>query len=96
MVGMAQLVRASGCGPEGRGFESHYSPHKTKHQANAWCFVLSRVRNGIYAPTSASEASSRSILACAQSVDNQALALDAGSESHFLICNNSNFDLSFG
>ena len=28
MVGIAQLVRASGCGPEGRGFESHYSPQK--------------------------------------------------------------------
>ena len=28
MVGIAQLVRASGCGPEGRGFESLYSPHK--------------------------------------------------------------------
>ena len=28
MVGVAQLVRASGCGPEGRGFESHHSPHK--------------------------------------------------------------------
>ena len=27
MVGIAQLVSASGCGPEGRGFESHYSPH---------------------------------------------------------------------
>ena len=27
MVGLAQLVRASGCGPEGRGFESHNSPH---------------------------------------------------------------------
>ena len=27
MVGVAQLVRASGCGPEGRGFESHHSPH---------------------------------------------------------------------
>ena len=26
-MGIAQLVRASGCGPEGRGFESHYSPH---------------------------------------------------------------------
>ena len=26
MVGIAQLVRASGCGPEGRGFKSHYSP----------------------------------------------------------------------
>ena len=27
MVGIAQLVRASDCGSEGRGFESHYSPH---------------------------------------------------------------------
>ena len=27
MVGIAQLVRAPGCGPGGRGFESHYSPH---------------------------------------------------------------------
>ena len=27
MVGMAQLVRALGCGPGDRGFESHYSPH---------------------------------------------------------------------
>ncbi len=25
-VGVAQLVRASGCGPEGRGFKSHHSP----------------------------------------------------------------------
>lgn len=28
MVGVAQLVRASGCGPEGRGFESLHSPHE--------------------------------------------------------------------
>ena len=26
MVGIAQLVRASGCGPEGRRFEPDYSP----------------------------------------------------------------------
>ena len=24
---VAQLVRASGCGSEGRGFDSHHSPH---------------------------------------------------------------------
>ena len=30
MVGVAQLVRASGCGPEGRGFESHISPQTLK------------------------------------------------------------------
>ena len=34
MVGMAQLVSASGCGPEGRGFESHYSP-QTEISADA-------------------------------------------------------------
>ena len=33
MVGVAQLVRASGCGPEGRGFESHHSPHKENDTA---------------------------------------------------------------
>jgi hypothetical protein len=27
MVGVAQLVRAPGCGPGGRGFESLHSPH---------------------------------------------------------------------
>ena len=26
MVDVAQLVRASGCGPGGRGFESHHPP----------------------------------------------------------------------
>ena len=28
MVDLAQLVRASDCGSEGRGFEPHYSPQK--------------------------------------------------------------------
>ena len=27
MAGLAQLVRASDCGPEGHGFESHSPPH---------------------------------------------------------------------
>ena len=27
VAGVAQLVRAFGCGPKGRGFESHRSPH---------------------------------------------------------------------
>ena len=30
MVGIAQLVRASDCGSEGRGFKSHYPPQKIK------------------------------------------------------------------
>ena len=29
MAIVAQLVRASGCGPEGRGFEPHRSPQNT-------------------------------------------------------------------
>jgi hypothetical protein len=28
MVSVAQLVRAPGCGPGGRGFESLHSPHE--------------------------------------------------------------------
>ena len=27
MVDIVQLARAPGCGPGGRGFESHYPPH---------------------------------------------------------------------
>ena len=30
MVDVAQLVRAPGCGPGGRGFESHLSPQILK------------------------------------------------------------------
>lgn len=37
MVGLAQLVRASGCGPEGRGFDPHHSPHE-KALAFGKCF----------------------------------------------------------
>ena len=33
MVGIAQLVRASDCGSEGRGFESLYPPHMTLRRA---------------------------------------------------------------
>jgi intracellular septation protein A len=31
MAGVAQLVRASGCGPEGRGFKPHLSPQIIFH-----------------------------------------------------------------
>ena len=31
MVAVAQLVRVSGCGPGGRGFESHQPPHYFKN-----------------------------------------------------------------
>ena len=33
MVDIAQLVSASGCGPEGRRFESDYPPHTKKSAA---------------------------------------------------------------
>ena len=42
MAGVAQLVRASGCGPEGRGFKSHHSPQiceKTVDKAAVFSFV---------------------------------------------------------
>ena len=32
MVRVAQLVRASDCGSEGRGFESHLAPQKKRRE----------------------------------------------------------------
>jgi hypothetical protein len=38
MVDIAQLVRASDCGSEGRGFETHFSPVFLKKVSGAaWC-----------------------------------------------------------
>lgn len=37
MEGVAQLVRASDCGSEGRGFESHHSPIKPCNFAGFFC-----------------------------------------------------------
>ncbi len=39
MEGIAQLVSASDCGSEGRGFDSHYPPQK-KVKANALTFFF--------------------------------------------------------
>ncbi len=39
MVDIAQVVRVSGCGPEGRGFESHYPPHKKRSHVSGGVFV---------------------------------------------------------
>ena len=39
MVDIAQLVSASDCGSEGRGFESHYPPHK-KEALHSECFFF--------------------------------------------------------
>ena len=44
MVGVAQLVRAPGCGPGGRGFDSHLSPQKstsTKVLVDFYLFTIS-------------------------------------------------------
>ncbi len=35
MVDIAQLVRASDCGSEGRGFDSHYSPNKVLYPSGS-------------------------------------------------------------
>ena len=42
MVIVAQLVRASDCGSEGRGFETHHSPLKQRKpvQYKAQAFLL--------------------------------------------------------
>lgn len=38
MVDIAQLVRVPGCGPGGRGFESHYPP--CKKAVRMGCFLM--------------------------------------------------------
>ena len=40
MVDMAQLVRAPGCGPGGRRFESDYPPHRKKQVDFRLAFLL--------------------------------------------------------
>ena len=40
MVDIAQLVSASDCGSEGRGFESHYTPQKKKDTVWYPFFIL--------------------------------------------------------
>ena len=59
MVAVAQLVRVPGCGPGGRGFESHQPPHlKTLRKADALRILISQkilgrrqaVRHGTLTP----------------------------------------------
>lgn len=42
MVGVAQLVRVSDCGPEGRGFDPHFPPKEKaeSHTITVWLFLL--------------------------------------------------------
>ena len=45
MVGIAQLVRAPGCGPGGRRFESVYPPHLKSRKSLGWfAFFISEIR----------------------------------------------------
>ncbi len=54
MVGVAQSVRAPGCGPGGRGFESHHSPHLIYFQPHKLRFLAlgcgQAVRHGTLDP----------------------------------------------
>ena len=51
MVDIAQLVSASDCGSEGRGFESHYPPQKKQEiSSDISCFFWNLVDNGIRKP----------------------------------------------
>ena len=52
MVDVAQLVRASDCGSEGRGFEPHYPPHQQENpcQSTRVFLLLGRPLGG-WSPT---------------------------------------------
>ena len=44
MVDIAQLVSVPGCGPGGRGFESHYSPHNERYSAkSSYSSILTKI-----------------------------------------------------
>lgn len=47
MATVAQLVRASDCGPEGRGFESHQSPQFDKKRSN-WVFTENKAYSSTF------------------------------------------------
>ena len=44
MVDIAQLVSASDCGSEGRGFESHYPPHKKDIRKDVFFYGVNGIR----------------------------------------------------
>ena len=46
MVGIAQLVRVSDCGPEGRGFDPHFPPsQKRRSRFSGGVFAFYEVLN---------------------------------------------------
>ena len=52
MVKLAQLVRASDCGSEGRGFETHISPTKRRFRYRSLLFFIILHPTGPKGPTS--------------------------------------------
>ena len=48
MVGVAQLVRAPGCGPGGRGFKSHHSPKSKPKKKDRLAYKYSEIGWIIY------------------------------------------------
>ncbi len=48
MVIVAQLVRASVCGTEGRGFEPHHSPQKASQKCEAFFYKTFRMSYFVY------------------------------------------------
>ena len=44
MVAVAQLVRASDCGSEGRGFETHQSPNQSPEKSGDFFISPSKCR----------------------------------------------------
>lgn len=47
MVGVAQLVRVSDCGPEGRGFDPHFPPKERRKPHSIECGFLFFLQNRI-------------------------------------------------
>ncbi len=47
MANVAHLVRASGCGSEGSGFDPHHSPQNIKIRLNAWFYYFEAIDLGI-------------------------------------------------
>ncbi len=47
MVVVAQLVRVSVCGSEGRGFESHHPPKSSDENLSFFCFYKQKINKAI-------------------------------------------------
>ena len=82
MVGIAKLVIAPGCGPGGRGFESHYSPQNKKNTEFAPCFSYSGRTNRFRAPPVAVQMASLRMVVLWFVLNGGA---NVGSESHYSV-----------